>query len=87
MHDAEGINFSVGFIKKPDTGKDIRKLPNSRSNYEKNLTIEDVIQCINKLNIGKESKNKLIKIAKKTPSGSLSNFKFNYRNYLKNSDR
>jgi hypothetical protein len=37
MHDAEGINFSVGFITKPDTGKDIRRLPNSRSNYEKNL--------------------------------------------------
>lgn len=86
MHEAEGVNFSVGFIKKPDTGKDIRKLPNVRSNYEKNLTFNDIVNFINNLNIGKESKDKLIKIAKKIPSGSLSNFKFNYRNYLKNSE-
>lgn len=86
MHEAEGVNFSVGFIKKPDTGKDIRKLPNVRSNYEKNLTYKDILEFINKLNIGKDSKNKLIKIAKSTPTGALSNFKFNYRNYIKNSD-
>jgi hypothetical protein len=83
MHDAEGINFSVGFIKKPDSGKDIRKLPNGRATYE-NITINDVNRFINNLNISKESKEKLKKIAKKMPHGSLSNFKYNYRNYLKN---
>lgn len=83
MHDAEGINFSVGFIKKPDTGKDIRKLPNGRSTYQ-NVAISDVVRFINGLNISKESKSKLIKIAQKMPHGSLSNFQYNYRNYLKN---
>jgi hypothetical protein len=85
MHEAEGVNFSVGFIKKPDTGKDNRRIASPRSNYE-NITIDDILKFIDKLNIGKESKNKLIKIAKKIPNGSLSNFKFNYRNYLKNNN-
>lgn len=83
MHEAEGVNFSVNFIKKPDSGKDIRKIASPRANYE-NITINDVLKFIDGLNIGKESKDKLIKIAKKMPNGSLSNFKFNYRNYLKN---
>lgn len=82
MSEAEGINFSVGPLKKPDTGKDIRKIPNPRSNYQ-NLTLNDVLEFISNLHVGKEAKEKLIKIAKKMPAGSLSNFKFNYRNYLK----
>jgi len=84
MHEAEGLNFSLGFIKPHDTGKDIRKLANSRSVYEKNLTINDIFVFIENLSIGKDSKKTLKKIAAKIPNGSLSNFKFNYRNYLKN---
>lgn len=83
MHEAEGLNFKLDFLKKPDTGKDIRRIPNPRSNYDKNITMDDVVKFINKLHIGKESKEKLLKIVKTIPAGSLSNFKFNYRNYLK----
>jgi len=82
MSNAENINFSVGAMKKPDTGKDIRRIPNPRSNYQ-NTTLDDVLKFINNLHIGKESREKLTKVAKKIPAGSLSNFKFNYRNYLK----
>lgn len=84
MHDAEGINFSVGFIKNTDSGKDDRKIKCPRSNYQ-NLTIKDILEFIDNLHVAKQDKDKLIKIAKKTPNGSLGNFKFNYRNYLKKS--
>lgn len=85
MHEAEGVNFKVGMLKQPFTGKDVRKISSRQSfglRYD-NPTLDDIIRFVNNLNESEENKKKLINIAKKTPHGSLSNFRHNYRNYIK----
>lgn len=83
MNEAEGINFKVGFIKQPLTGKDSRKIPTSLGPRHDNPSISDILDFINRLNLEPESKKKLSDIAKSIPHGSLANFRANYRNYLK----
>jgi hypothetical protein len=83
MHEAEGINFKVDFIKKPLSGKDSRRLSTSMGPKYDNPSISDVIAFVNKLNIEPDAKERLATIARGLPHGSLGNFRLNYRNYLK----
>lgn len=82
MHEAEGVNFSVGFIKSPIAGKDIRRIQSTNSPKD-SPSFADVLNFIDRLNISAEDKERLVKTAKKIPFGSLRNFVSNYRNYLK----
>lgn len=80
MHEAEGMNFKVDFLKKPLTGKDSRKL---KSNY-KNYTVDEIIFYIKSLSrLSIDEKQYLIKIVKTIPVGVLGRFKEDYRKYLK----
>jgi len=80
MHEAEGMNFKVDFLKKPFTGKDERRLKSTHKNY----TVDEITQHINnstKLSV--DEKQKLIKIARSIPVGALGRFKEDHRKYLR----
>jgi hypothetical protein len=80
MHEAEGMNFKVDFLKKPLTGKDQKKLKPTYRTY----TVDEIVYFINnstKLSV--DEKQKLIKIAKSIPVGALGKFKEDHRKYLK----
>lgn len=84
MHEAEGMNFKVDFLKKSFTGKDQKRLKSNHKVY----TVDDIIFYINnssKLSI--DEKQQLIKIAKSIPVGVLGKFKEDHRKYLKNSKK
>jgi len=83
MHDAEGINFKVGPLKQPLTGKDSRKIPVSFGPKYDNPSMSDIEIFIGRLNLDADTKEKLKRLAMSLPHGSLSNFRSNYRNYLK----
>jgi hypothetical protein len=83
MHDAEGINFKVGLLKQPLTGKDSRRIPVSFGPKHDNPSLSDIDIFISRLNLDEDTKVKLKKIAMSLPHGSLGNFRTNYRNYLK----
>lgn len=80
MHEAEGMNFKVDFLKKPLTGKDQKKIKSSYRTY----TVDEIVYFINnstKLSV--DEKEKLIKIAKSIPVGALGKFKEDHRKYLR----
>jgi hypothetical protein len=79
--DAEGINFSVGHMKRPDTGKDKRRIV--RNPRYDNPTLDDILLFIKNLNVGSNDKAHLSKTARSIPNGSLSYFRSNYQKYLK----
>lgn len=81
MHEAEGMNFKVDFLKKPFTGKDQRRLKSTHRVY----TVDEIIFHINNsLKLSIDEKQQLIKIAKSIPVGALGKFKEDHRKYLKN---
>jgi hypothetical protein len=82
MHEAEGVNFKVGFIRPPIPGKESRRIPSSNESMN-NPSIQDVLNFINNLNISADDKKTLSKMAKSMPFGSLKNIILNYRNYLR----
>ena len=84
MPDAEGVNFSVGPMRRPDGGKDNRKIPHN-TRYD-NPTLNDILLFINNLSVGPKSKEHLEKIAQSVPNGSLAHFRKNYQKYLNNLD-
>jgi hypothetical protein len=71
MREAEGLNFSVGI-----NGE------GSGSRNPKPIIFRDIVEFIKGKNLLEEQENKLIEYARKIPSGSLGNFKKNYRIYL-----
>ena len=83
MHDAEGINFKVGLLKQPVSGKDSRKIPVSFGPKYDNPSMSVIEIFIGRLNLDADTKEKLKKLAMSLPHGSLSNFRSNYRNYVK----
>ena len=83
MHDAEGINFKVGLLKQPVSGKDSRKISVSFGPKYDNPSMSDIEIFIGRLNLDADTKEKLKKLAISLPHGSLSNFRSNYRNYVK----
>lgn len=75
MHEAEGMNFKLDFLKKPFTGKDPRRIQNSYKVY----TIEEIVNFIkSNKNLSIDDQKDLIKMAKSTPVGALGEFKKNY---------
>lgn len=75
MHEAEGMNFKLDFLKKPFTGKDVRRIQNPHKVY----TIDEIINFIKmNRNISIDDQEDLIRIAKSTPVGALGDFKKNY---------
>ena len=84
MPDAEGVNFSVGPMRRPDGGKDNRKIP--RNTRYDNPTLNDILLFINNLGIGSKAKDHLAKTARSVPNGSLAHFRNNYQKYLNNLD-
>lgn len=83
MNEAEGINFKVGLLKQPFTGKDSRKIPVSFGAKYDNPSFSDIEIFISRLNLDENTKTSLKKIAISLPYGALKNFRTNYRNYLK----
>lgn len=81
MHEAEGINFQLGFLKQPFTGKDERRL---RKTY-KSTTVDELIHFIKSRNLSIDEQKHLIKIVRTIPAGVLPRFKENYRKYLSDS--
>lgn len=80
MPDAESFNFKVGTL----NGDAERPKKITSSNKFNNVNLDDILFFINNLNLSDKDKQILIKVAKKTPHGSLSNFKKNYMCYVKN---
>lgn len=76
MREAEGLNFSLNI---PGEKSTERKIPVKNERF----TLDQTIKFIENLAVSQASKEKLIAMVKKMPSGSLSNFKKNYRTYLK----
>jgi hypothetical protein len=73
MAEAENINFSLN-IPSEDNKTTNRNI--------KNTKLSDVINFIKDKKLPMEIENKLIKLANKTPYGSLNNFKKNYKKYI-----
>jgi hypothetical protein len=71
MREAEGLNFSVGINGEGSGGRS-----------PKPIIFRDIVEFIKGKNLLAEQEKKLIEYARKIPSGSLGNFKKNYRIYL-----
>lgn len=71
MREAEGLNFSVGINGEDSSGRN-----------PKPIVFRDIVVFIQSKNLLVEQENKLIEYARKIPSGSLGNFKKNYRIHL-----
>lgn len=55
-----------------------------KSNFlDKNICYDDIVEFIKSKKLASVIEEKLLKIAKKTPHGSLLNFKNNYKRYMK----
>lgn len=80
MQEAEGLNFKCGVVGEQNKNK---KITSGTFGVFNNPNLDDVIFYIKRLGISQEDKDKLIKVATKTPHGSLSNFVKNYMLYLK----
>lgn len=84
MREAESAKFSVG-IPGEESGSPNRRLSKSTGFYRhESPNLEDIIKFIKNKNLSPESESFLINKAKKTPHGSLANFRKNYMIYLKN---
>ena len=83
MNEAEGINFSVGSIGGERKGpRRISSRPSYGLRYD-NPCLADMLTFVENLKISEDDKNILRSVLKKKPHGSLSNFRYNYMNYLK----
>lgn len=80
MREAQNINFSINSMNDEVNGKPIRKYVSKDS---LNINFDEVVTFIKSKNYPKTTEEKLISIAKKIPHGSYSNFKKNYKKYLK----
>lgn len=57
---------------------------NNKTNFlDKNICYDDIVKFIKSKKLASVIEEKLLKIAKKTPHGSLLNFKYNYKRYIK----
>lgn len=76
MHETEGFNFSVSNLSEDKKNK--------KTLYKfENPTLSDIIQFIKNKELSEDLEDKLIKIAKNTPHGSLATFRKNYKLYLR----
>lgn len=81
MGEASRLNLGIGFMQEPDkTGKTLRRLPKQPRNLQ--ITMDQVILWIKAKSLPKETEDKLIRAAQKTPHGALYNFVHNYKRYL-----
>ena len=82
MLDAEGMNIRIGVEAESSGGRRISKSFGAKRD---NPTLSDVLSFLEgSTGLTKSEKDQLASVAKKIPNGSLSNFKANYRKYLKN---
>lgn len=79
MNEAEGFDFTVSNLM-DDNKKNIKRTVNRFDNP----SLDDIIQFIKNKKLSPEFEEKLIKVAKNTPHGSLSTFRKNYKIYLRN---
>jgi hypothetical protein len=79
MNEAEGFDFSVNNLASEKLDQTRRRSVNRLDNP----TLGDIIEFIKNKNLSSEFEEKLIKIAKNTPHGSLSTFRKNYKLYLR----
>lgn len=71
MRETESFNLSINNENK------------KRSNFlDKSLCYDDVVKFIKSKNLPTHIEEKLLKIAKNTPHGSLPNLKNNYKRYI-----
>jgi hypothetical protein len=81
MREAESFNFSVNIEGEDKSGP--KKLSGKTGFYRHDSpNLEDIINFIKNKNLPTEFENKMIVLAKKTPHGSLSNFRKNFNIYL-----
>ena len=81
MLDAEGMNVKIGVEGSNPGGK---KIPRTFGGKRDNPTLSDILDFLERSSLTDQEKERLASVAKKMPNGCLSNFKANYRNYLKN---
>lgn len=82
MREAESAKFSVGVPSEEDSSK--RRLSKNTGFYKYDSpNLEDIIAFIKNKNLPPETEELLINKAKKTPHGSLANFRKNYKIYIK----
>jgi hypothetical protein len=82
MKEAESFKFSLGVQGEDQSGPGRITGKTGFYRYD-SPNLEDIIQFLKNKNLTPENEEKLIKLAKNTPHGSLANFRKNYKIYLK----
>ena len=78
MNEAEGFDFSVNNL----ASENFKQTKRTVNRFD-NPTLNDIIEFIKDKKLSSELEDKLIRIAKNTPHGSLSTFRKNYKLYLR----
>lgn len=84
MQEAEGVKMGVSASPRDSGGKRIGPRGSLRYN---NPTLDDILKFIDGLPVTPADKESLVKSARATPHGALSNFRKNYMRHLSKEGR